>query len=118
MSIMDIFYSPELKPYRDLRKKNKGTMGIFVEVRQGKSGQPRQCAMVARNSPELKKIIRELHRIQVIMCVRFTEEGEPADKSRSYLKYSPLDWRFKLEDSSLHNMDTGEELPVTKSISL
>ncbi|HQO00965.1 MAG TPA: hypothetical protein PLI62_01765 [Spirochaetota bacterium] len=118
MSIMDIFYSPELKPYRDLRKKNKGAMGIFVEVRHGKSGQPCQCAMVARNSPELKKIIRELHRIQVIMCVRFTEEGEPADKSRSYLKYSPLDWRFKLEDTSLHNMDTGEELPVTESISL
>lgn len=118
MSITDLFYSPELKPYRDLRKINNGTMGIFVEMRQGKSGEPFQRAMIARNTGELKKIIRELHRIQVIMCVRFTENGEPADTSRSYLKYEPLNWRFKLDGASVHNTDTGEKLPLVKTISL
>jgi len=118
MSIIDILYSPELKPYRALRKKNNGAMGVFVELRHGKSGEPYQRAMVARNTAELKKIIKALHRIQVIMCVRFTEDGEPADTSRSYLKYAPLDWRFELKGTSVRNRDTGEQLTFTETISL
>jgi len=118
MSFLDMFYSPELKPYRDLRRANSGRMAVLVEMKKGKNRDAFQTVLVARSMGELKKHISTLHRIQVIMCVRFDERGEPADKNRCYLKYEPLRWRFREAGGSIENIDTGEQLPLTDSIEL
>ncbi len=118
MSMTDIFYSPELKPYRELRRKNGGAMAIAVEMKRNRTEAPFRTALVARSSGELARTIKELHRIQVIMCVRFSETGRPADTSRCYLAYEPLDWRFSADNGTITNLDTGETLPLSETIEL
>ena len=112
MKISNLFRSPVLIPFVETQTINDGVMGILITYRESAIDEIKNCVYLARSTKELRKKIRELHRVQVTMGQRINVPVENINTAKAFLVYSPISDRFTVDTTYIIINKTGHKLPI------
>jgi hypothetical protein len=99
MNVLDLFHSPMAAPFR--RHRYNGMMAILVTFRTSRITPVSRCVYTASSMRDLKRKMRELHRVQSSMGLPIGIAPQETDMTKAFLCYALLDEPFVIRDGNV-----------------